>query len=70
MRHAFYRVGQRVGKIVKGINAPLCTLTVVGHVQNAVKNGIPQFHIGMAEVNFGPEHMGAIWKFAFFHAFK
>ena len=63
-------IGQAMGKIIHGIDAPRVARAVMGNVPDAVQGRIAHDHIGGGHVDFGPQHMFPVFKFAGAHALK
>ena len=56
-----------VGKVIHGVDAPFVTLTVMVHMPDAVDNGVAHIEVAGGKVNFGPEGITVILKFAGTH---
>ena len=70
MGDSFDGIGEAMGEVVHGIDAPLVPCPVMGHAANAVEGGIAQVQVGRGHVDFGPEHPGTVLKLTRSHALK
>jgi len=68
MGDAFDHVGERVGVIVHGIDAPRVAGAMVGDFADAIENGIAQVDVGRGHVDFGAQDALAFGEFARAHA--
>jgi hypothetical protein len=70
MGDALHGIREAVGEIVHGINAPFVAGAVMMGLADAVNGGVPHQYVGMGHVDFGPQHMGAIFEFTVAHALE
>ena len=57
-----------MGKVVKGIDAPLVPLAVMVGPHDAVDGGVPHVHVGAGQVDLGPQGLAAVGKLPGPHA--
>ena len=60
----------RMSKVIHGINAPLVSRIMVGHMGHTVNNRISHIDIRRSHIDLGSEHMAAVREFPVFHFFK
>ncbi len=70
MGNAFKRVLNRMSKIVHGVNAPFCALTVMLDISDAVDNGVAHIEIAGSKVYLCAESVASFGELAVFHALK
>ena len=70
MRDSLNGVGLAMGPIVGGVNAPLVSCAWMGHMQDAVHNGIPHVQIARSHIDLGSQHTGPVRKFSRSHSLK
>ena len=70
MRDALDGVGQAVGEVVHGIDAPFVAGAVVDDVFDAIDQGIAHVHILMIHVDLCSQHAFAFLELAVFHALE
>ena len=51
MCHALERVRKRMGKVVRGIDAPRVTLAIVRRLTDPIDRRVPHVHVGGGHVN-------------------
>jgi len=64
----FKRVGDGVGVVIHGVDAPVVTGAVVGGAQDAVDDRVAHVQVRRSHVDFGPQGPGAVWELAGPHA--
>jgi len=70
MGDALQGIRKAMGEIIHGIDAPLVPGAVVVGLADAIEGGIAHDHIRMGHVDFGPQHMGAVFEFPAAHALE
>ncbi len=68
MRDALDGVGDAVGEVVHGVDAPLVSRTVMLGMPDAVQRGVTHDHIGRGHINFCAKHQLSVRKFPRLHA--
>ena len=67
---AFESVGEAVGEVVQGVDAPFVPPAVMGGVTDPIQNRIPHDHVGVGHVDLGPQNMFPVSELALLHAAK
>ena len=66
----FQRIGQAVGEVIHGIDAPGIAGAVMGRAADAVDHRVTQADLGRGHVYLRPQHMLAVGEFPAPHALK
>ncbi len=64
---AFDCIRKRVGKVVHGVDAPVFARARVGGFHDAVNHRVAHVDVAGRHVDLGPQHLGAVRKFAVLH---
>ena len=67
MGNPFQGIGNRVGKVVHRVDAPLAAGLVVVGIANAVQDRVPHVDVRGGHVNLGPQHQLAVLELAVAH---
>ena len=67
MSYAFKRVLNGMREVIKRIDAPFVSLSVVMTVQYSVNDGVSHVQIRRGHINFGSQASFPVRKFAVFH---
>ena len=70
VRDALQRVLYRVGEVVHREDTPLCALTVMLDISDAVQHRIAHVEVAACEVDLGAQGVAAFLKFAVLHPLK